>query len=301
MLNSVQFVQLLANDAVIGRSRIVNVASCDSTMLLAKAALSSATRGAAVPTSALHGALFVADEQTAGRGRRGRSWLSRSGNLLFTFAWVHAPGSDVFNAASRLNFATPLAVVDQLRAIGVASASTKWPNDCLVDGRKICGILVDNECDVTYVGVGVNLRDDFGGDVVLERSATSVARELSATAAAASSGFVARESFLAGVLARIDAAMRRESLAQILARYDEAHALRGAVVRVHHRSRDERDPADYDAAVCGISPFGLLRVQRLDASAAVVELSGEASDAVNAFERDSDLNLILRCLNFHRK
>ena len=108
---------LLRSAGVIGRSRTQCVASVDSTMTLAKQALSAEARGA-TPLAALHGALFVADAQTAGRGRRGRAWLSRSGQLFFTFAWMHERGSNVFATATRLNFATPLAVVEQLRSVG---------------------------------------------------------------------------------------------------------------------------------------------------------------------------------------
>jgi biotin-(acetyl-CoA carboxylase) ligase len=300
---------MIEKGCVLG-SRLFTFGSIDSTMTAAKRAVFPAgTDVASVADASWHGAVFVADEQSAGRGRRGRTWNSRVGNLFATFVWVHDNASKQFATASMLNFATPLAVAEQLRsigtvneptdrivclyngpfvALGVENASTKWPNDCLVGGRKISGILVDNDSNVTFVGVGVNLLNDFGGDEAVERIATSVESELAAATAPKSATTsdntdgaqqqqqqqLERESFLAGMLNRLDSLMKGGSMAKILERYQSVHALRDSVVRVHHKTREIDDAADYDAAVVGLSPFGFLHVRRLD-NGANVELSGE--------------------------
>lgn len=124
--------------------------------------------------------------------------------------------------------------------------------------------------------------NDFGGDEAVERIATSVESELSLKTTATGGNddstvvtLVEREAFLAGMLTRLNALMMKDgSLAKILERYQSVHALRDAVVRVHHKTREIDDAEDYDAAVVGLSPFGFLRVRRLD-NGANVELSGE--------------------------
>lgn len=218
----------------------------------------------------LHGAVFVADEQSSGVGRRGRSWVSgRGSGLYFTFVWSHGLVADAFRTAVLLNFATPLAVVEALHAVGVAGARVKWPNDVWVGSRKICGMLVDNEAGVSIVGVGVNLvSDHLADDDDLARTATSVAQEL------ARDSFDDRDSLLGDILARIDHSMRHESLDVVLARYSAQHLLADRVIRVHHKTREENDDRDYDARVQGLSQFGFLRVVRLS-DGAELELSGE--------------------------
>lgn len=271
----------------LGRT-VVSMATADSTMLVAKRALGlipaadaadtpnpsanpSSANPSANPRPNLHGTVFVADEQSAGVGRRGRGWQSgRGSGLYFTFVWSHGDAvGDAFRTAVKLNFATPLAVVEALHALGVAQARVKWPNDAWVDGRKICGMLVDNEPGVSIVGVGINLLSDhLRADDDLARSATSVAQELRRDS------FDDRELLLADILSRIDHSMRDESLEQVLARYAAHHMLTDRLIRVHHKTRDESDDRDYDARVLGLSPFGFLRVRRLHDDQ-IVELSGE--------------------------
>ncbi len=102
-----------------------------------------------------------ADMQTAGRGRRGRSWDSPTGNLAATL-FLH-PGRPVGECA-QLSFVAALAVADALAAFSVAiNVRLKWPNDVLANGGKIAGILLESASagsDVPSwlaIGVGVNL------------------------------------------------------------------------------------------------------------------------------------------------
>jgi len=103
---------------------------------------------------------IVARAQTAGRGRRGRTWTSAEGNL-FTTGLFRLDASPA--RAAQLSFAAALAVAD-LAASAIASdlVKLKWPNDVLVDGRKLCGILLESGAHRDgglwlAVGIGVNL------------------------------------------------------------------------------------------------------------------------------------------------
>jgi BirA family biotin operon repressor/biotin-[acetyl-CoA-carboxylase] ligase len=100
--------------------------------------------------------------QTAGRGRRGRSWHSGSGNLAASLLMVpHAPA----NAAARLSLVAALAVYDMVASFCPSTpAGLKWPNDVLLDGRKIGGILLEaggenakRELAWLVIGIGVNI------------------------------------------------------------------------------------------------------------------------------------------------
>jgi BirA family biotin operon repressor/biotin-[acetyl-CoA-carboxylase] ligase len=108
------------------------------------------------------GTLVWALEQTAGRGRRGRVWSSPRGNLYLSL--ILRPDRPVGRAA-QLGFVAALAVGGALRAIlpRVERLAYKWPNDVLIDGRKVAGILLESETvapeklSFVVVGVGINL------------------------------------------------------------------------------------------------------------------------------------------------
>jgi len=109
------------------------------------------------------GPLWIwARRQTAGRGRRGRAWESPEGNLSTTL--LTAPGVAAPEAA-RLSFVAALAVHDLVAAYATkAPVRVKWPNDVLIDGKKVAGILLESSgsegVDVLpwlAVGIGVNL------------------------------------------------------------------------------------------------------------------------------------------------
>jgi BirA family transcriptional regulator, biotin operon repressor / biotin---[acetyl-CoA-carboxylase] ligase len=123
------------------------------------------------------GTVVWALQQTAGRGRRGRVWLSPPGNLYASF--VLRPDFPAAQAP-QLSFVAALAVGDALAAVapGDRAICCKWPNDILVEGRKIAGILVESETGeagglrLVVVGIGVNLASAPPGT---ETPATSVA------------------------------------------------------------------------------------------------------------------------------
>jgi BirA family transcriptional regulator, biotin operon repressor / biotin---[acetyl-CoA-carboxylase] ligase len=101
------------------------------------------------------------DHQTAGRGRRGRSWDSPSGNLMATL--LLSPGRPAADCA-QLSFAAALAVSDMLARFTPADLKLKWPNDVLANGAKISGILLESAGPGgaspawLAIGIGVNLK-----------------------------------------------------------------------------------------------------------------------------------------------
>jgi BirA family biotin operon repressor/biotin-[acetyl-CoA-carboxylase] ligase len=103
----------------------------------------------------------MARTQTAGRGRQGRRWISEPGNLYASL--VLRPDAHVSRAA-QLGFAASLAVSDALRRFAPrADVALKWPNDVLLGGKKVAGILLESEGDAVgrvrfvVLGIGVNL------------------------------------------------------------------------------------------------------------------------------------------------
>jgi len=108
---------------------------------------------------AAEGLCVVADEQTAGRGRLQRSWLSPKGAGLY-FSALLRPSMPI-NQWSLLTFMAALAVSDALRDACELKTDIKWPNDLLAGERKICGILAEAiETDkgrAVVVGIGINL------------------------------------------------------------------------------------------------------------------------------------------------
>ncbi|MEC9433119.1 MAG: biotin--[acetyl-CoA-carboxylase] ligase [Pseudomonadota bacterium] len=103
---------------------------------------------------------IMARRQTAGRGRRGNAWGDPGGNLAATLLLRPRMGA---KDAARLSFVSSLAVADMLGALAPGRRiETKWPNDALIEGGKVCGILLESEgrgeaLDWVSVGIGVNL------------------------------------------------------------------------------------------------------------------------------------------------
>lgn len=125
------------------------LASCDSTnaVLLDRA-----------ETGAASGTVIIAEQQTAGRGRRGRQWFASPGDsLTLSLLWRFAPGT----SPAGLSLAIGVAVARALTKAGVPGLALKWPNDILLDGRKLGGILVELQPGAPHaavIGIGLNLR-----------------------------------------------------------------------------------------------------------------------------------------------
>lgn len=119
-----------------------------------------------------HGSLYLAEQQTAGRGRRGRGWVSPfASNLCFSLTWQFSRGAA---ALEGLSLAVGVALLRGLKALGVEGIELKWPNDLLWRGRKLAGVLLEmsgdaaGECFVV-IGVGINVTMPDSADEAIDQ------------------------------------------------------------------------------------------------------------------------------------
>jgi len=183
----------------------------------------------AARAGAPHGSLFVADEQTAGRGRRGHAWLAAPGESLL-FSVLLRPTLEL-SQASALTLAVGLALRDAIAPLLTEAAQIKWPNDLYVNEKKLAGILVESQLQgerlqAVVVGVGLNvLTRDFPAEIAARATSLAV---LGATR-------VEREPLLQEILnalaLRLDA-YQQTGVAGILDELNAADALRGRRVQV---------------------------------------------------------------------
>jgi len=123
---------------------------------------------------AAEGLVIWADRQSAGRGRQGRAWQSPRGNLYCSL--LLRPGKPPGEVA-QLSFAAALAVCDALP--GPGAPRCKWPNDVLIDGRKVAGILLESEAAgdnvaALIIGFGINLKSHPEGTATPATSLAAV-------------------------------------------------------------------------------------------------------------------------------
>jgi BirA family biotin operon repressor/biotin-[acetyl-CoA-carboxylase] ligase len=131
------------------------------------------------------GTLVIADEQTAGKGRRGRRWLAPPATSLL-MSLLFRPRFLAPYQAQRLTMICSLAVIEAIEAVTGLSAAIKWPNDIVVQGKKAGGILTElggtgQRLDFAVVGLGLNVNLDFGAVQAMEElaaTATSLSQEL---------------------------------------------------------------------------------------------------------------------------
>lgn len=200
---------------------------------------------------AVEGDWLVALEQHGGRGRQGREWVSPAGNFYGTTI-VQVRPSDP--PAPTLSLAAGLALVE---AVDVAAPATplllKWPNDLMLGGRKLAGILLERSGDRVAVGFGVNLAS---APPLADREAASLGGKIAPHAFAP---------LLAGSFARLlDLWRHHEPALLAQAWLARAHAV-GTMLRVHSGS-DETVEGRFD----GIEPDGALRLRRPDGATDVV-------------------------------
>ena len=147
---------------ILGQADIVHYTLVDSTNDRAKAL---AIQGAP------EGTIVVAEEQSAGRGRKGRSWLSANGDgiCLSLILRPSMPPGEI----SQITLMTAVAIAETLLEISGADVNIKWPNDILVNGKKIAGILTEmsmemDVIDYIIIGLGLNVNTEkklFGEDI----------------------------------------------------------------------------------------------------------------------------------------
>ena len=145
---------------------------------------------------ARHGTIVIAETQTAGRGRDGRTWTSPAGLGVYLSAVIRSPLPLV--DVPPMTLAIGIGLCDAIRATGV-HACLKWPNDALVDGKKLAGVLVEaqsqgGKLDAVVIGIGVNV----GGAVPPEIAGIATTLE------EASGLPIDREAFIAALLAYVE-------------------------------------------------------------------------------------------------
>jgi BirA family biotin operon repressor/biotin-[acetyl-CoA-carboxylase] ligase len=204
-----------------------------------------------------HGATWVAEQQSAGRGRRGRTWLSPRGEGLLFSVLLRSPCTP--QRLPLIALLAGLAVRDGiLEAAPSAAVGIKWPNDVYADGRKLAGVLVEaitvgDKVDAVVVGIGVNVHTRHFADDIADR-ATSVAL--------VSGGGPPpdRSTLLAAILAALDRDLHvvlSRGLGLVRSRLEAVDVLRGRRVR--------SDTGDSGVA-SGIDDDGRLVVRRDDGS-----------------------------------
>lgn len=217
-----------------------------------------------------HGAIVLAEEQTGGRGRAGRSWYSEKTNGIYMSVLLRSQISPI--VAPVITLVAGLAVRDAVQEETGVAGDLRWPNDVLADGKKFSGILTEmyakpSQVRFVIVGIGINV-NHTAMPAELTRVATSL-RLITGKP-------VSRLQLLVRLLRRLDSYYNRflaEGSRPILARFAEVSTYaRGKRVRITTGGESYVGTSD------GLEPNGLLRVRRDDGKTAVV-ISGDVSEA----------------------
>lgn len=214
------------------------------------------------------GTLVVADCQKAGKGRRGRSWVSPAGtNIYFTLLLKPSFKPD---KAPTLTLVMALSVAQALKQETGIEAGIKWPNDLVLNGKKICGILTEmtlkqTKIQAVVIGVGINV-----GQMNFPKELTDKAASLEMECGIK----VQRAPLIARIMEcfekNYDIYRRDENLAGLKKAYEECLVNRNQSVRV-------LDPAgEYDGIARGIHENGELLVELADGTCRQV-YAGEVS------------------------
>lgn len=196
--------------------------------------------------------VLLAERQTGGRGRRGRQWASPlAANIYLSLSRAFAGG---LSRMGGLSLAAGVAVGEALRALGIAGVGLKWPNDLLVDGRKLGGLLVEGGGEFAgparaVVGLGLNVRMPAAVAPAIGQPWT----DLDTLAGMP----VSRNAVVATLLSHLLPALEQfedEGLAPFLPRYAALDVLAGRHVRV------EEGGILHEGIARGLAEDGALRV-----------------------------------------
>lgn len=202
---------------------------------------------------AQRGTIVIAERQTAGRGREGRVWASPPGGLYMSV--ILRPSLPLV-AVPPMTLAIGVGVCAAVRAFG-AHASLKWPNDLLVDGRKLAGVLVEaqsqgNRLESVVAGIGINLDGELPGEL----------GERGITLAEAAGAPIDRDAFIESLLAHVEKWVERYvgvGLAAIVPAWTErmVHGLIARATPMH-------DDAPIVGVVAGLDSDGSLLLRTDD-------------------------------------
>lgn len=214
------------------------------------------------------GTLVVADKQESGKGRRGRSWVSPSGTGIFMTLMIKPDINP--NNASMLTLVAALAVAKAITSVTGEKALIKWPNDIVINGKKVCGILTEMNAQFDYinhivVGIGINVHNESFPEEI-SQMASSLMIE-------AGGKRFHRAQIIAGTMSYFeqyyDTFLKTQDLSALVREYDELLVNRNKSVRV----LDPKEP--FDGKAMGITPKGELIVDTWESRKLVS--SGEVS------------------------
>jgi BirA family transcriptional regulator, biotin operon repressor / biotin---[acetyl-CoA-carboxylase] ligase len=217
-----------------------------------------------------HGAIVIAEEQTGGRGRAGRSWHSEKTSGIYMSALLRPAISPI--VAPVITMAAGLAVRDAVEEETGVAADLRWPNDLLAGGRKFGGILTEmyaepSQVRFVIVGIGINVNHS-----AMPAELADIATSLCLITGKP----VSRLQLLVRLLRHLDSYYNRfltEGAQPILDRFAEVSSyVRGKRVRIATAGES------YVGSTDGLEPNGLLRVRRDDGQSAIV-ISGDVSEA----------------------
>jgi len=177
-----------------------------------------------------HGTIVVAEQQQSGKGRRGRWWSSPYGKGIWLSMILRCNIEP--SKASMITLVAGLAVCNVVKEITALDAKIKWPNDIVVNGKKVCGILTEmsmeiSEIDYIVVGIGINVNTDEFDTEILDM-ATSLKKE-------AGKAF-SRKQLLQNILLEFeklyDIFMKTGDLTNLIEKYNERSINMGKYVKV---------------------------------------------------------------------
>lgn len=214
------------------------------------------------------GTLVVADKQESGKGRRGRSWVSPSGTGIFMTLMIKPDINP--NNASMLTLVAALAVAKAITSVTGEEAMIKWPNDIVINGKKVCGILTEMNAQFDYinhivVGIGINVHNESFPEEI-SQMASSLMIE-------AGGKRFHRAQIIAETMSYFeqyyDTFLKTQDLSALVREYDELLVNMNKAVRV----LDPKEP--FDGKAMGITPKGELIVDTWESRKLVS--SGEVS------------------------
>lgn len=214
------------------------------------------------------GTLVVADKQESGKGRRGRSWVSPSGTGIFMTLMIKPDINP--NNASMLTLVAALAVAKAITSVTGEEALIKWPNDIVVNSKKVCGILTEMNAQFDYinhivVGIGINVHNESFPEEI-SQMASSLMIE-------AGGKRFHRAQIIAETMSYFeqyyDTFLKTQDLSALVREYDELLVNRNKSVRV----LDPKEP--FDGKAMGITSKGELIVDTWESRKLVS--SGEVS------------------------
>jgi len=217
-----------------------------------------------------HGAIVIAEEQTGGRGRAGRSWHSEKTSGIYMTALLRPAISPI--VAPVITLVAGLAVRDAVREETGVEADLRWPNDLLAGGKKFSGILTEmyaepSQVRFVIVGIGINVNH-----AAMPAELAAIATSLRIITGKP----VSRLQLIVRLLRHLESYYNRflaEGAQPILSRFAEVSSYaRGKRVRITTGGES------YVGTTDGLEPNGLLRVRRDDGQSAVV-ISGDVSEA----------------------